>query len=104
PRGHQVPASRHQTSGCGVVNWPSVARNAATTSVAAGAAVVSYHHQVKVASAVGEDRAVALILPLSVDGLMVVAGMAMFKDKKHWQARGAVALGIRASVAGATSP
>jgi hypothetical protein len=80
------------------VNWPSVARNAATTSVAAVAAVVSYHHQVKVASAVGEDRPVALILPLSVDGLMVVAGMAMFKDKKHWQARVAFALGIAASV------
>src|SRR5262245_12656014 len=85
------------------MNWPSAARNTATGSVALVAAVVSYHHQVKVASAVGEDRFIALILPLSVDGLMVVAAWSIFTAKQakgdaNWWAKLAFAIGIAASV------
>ncbi len=58
-----------------------IARNVAAGAVASIAAWSSYSHMTHVALHFGERPEVAYLLPLSVDGLMVVASVAMVDDK-----------------------
>jgi len=72
-------------------------------AVAGIAAWSSWSHQVHVAMMVGEREEVALVLPLSVDGLLVAASAAMVDDKRsgrtpRWSARIAFAVGVLATV------
>ena len=55
----------------------AVARLAATGAVAAIAAWISYHHIVEVALRAGESPTSARLLPLSVDGMMLVASLTL---------------------------
>lgn len=64
------------------VPWPSTwawsaARYGGASVVAAVAAVVSYRHMAALLIAYGEDALTARIGPLAVDGLMVVASLAL---------------------------
>jgi hypothetical protein len=52
-------------------------RLAATASIASIAAYVSYHHMVGVAFRYGEQGAAPYLIPLSVDGLVVVASVCL---------------------------
>ncbi len=52
---------------------------AATTAVAGIAAWVSYWHMVGVAARYGETGAASYLLPLSVDGLVIVAGVSLIE-------------------------
>jgi hypothetical protein len=52
-------------------------RLAATASIAGIAAWVSYHHMVGVAARYGEQGAAPYLIPLSVDGLVVVASVCL---------------------------
>lgn len=77
---------------------------AAAALVAAVAGFSSYQHIVKVATTAGEHRTVALVLPLAIDGLIVVGTMAMLEDQRagrvpRWSARVALAFGIVATLA-----
>lgn len=86
---------------------PSSSRLASNLSagvVASIAAWSSYQHMVHVALGVGERPDVAYVLPLSVDGMLVVASVAMVDDRRggrrvRWSARVAFAAGVTASVA-----
>jgi hypothetical protein len=53
--------------------WLSVARLLATTTIAGIAAWVSYWHMAGVALRYGEEQGAAHLIPLTVDGLVVVA-------------------------------
>jgi hypothetical protein len=71
--------------------------------VAGIAAWASYSHMSEVALRVGERADVAYLVPLSVDGLLVVASAAMLDDKRvgrkpRLSARIAFGIGIAASV------
>lgn len=55
----------------------AVARVAATTTIAGIAAWVSYWHMVEVAKKYGETDAAPYLLPISVDGLIVVASICL---------------------------
>ncbi|WSA12759.1 DUF2637 domain-containing protein [Micromonospora sp. NBC_01813] len=55
----------------------AAARLIATTAIAGIAAWVSYHHMVGVASRYGETGLSAYLLPVSVDGLIVVASISL---------------------------
>jgi hypothetical protein len=55
----------------------TVVRMAATTVIAAIAAWVSYWHMASVAARFGETGASAYLLPISVDGLVVVASVCL---------------------------
>jgi len=73
-------------------------------TVAAIAGWSSWSHMVGVALHVGESTKVAYVLPLSVDGLLVVASAALVDDKRsgrtpRWSARIAFAVGVTASLA-----
>jgi hypothetical protein len=57
--------------------WRALPRYAAALTVATVAAVVSYRHMRGLLAAYGEDGLTAAIEPLSVDGLMVVAALAL---------------------------
>jgi hypothetical protein len=57
--------------------WWAIARYGGVTIVAAVAAIVSYRHMSGLLIAYGEDSLSAHIGPLAVDGLMVVAGLAL---------------------------
>ena len=64
------------------VPWPSgrtwaLSRWAGTGAVALVAAVTSYRHMSALLASYGEDELTALIQPLCVDGLMVVASLAL---------------------------
>ncbi|MEV0396687.1 DUF2637 domain-containing protein [Polymorphospora rubra] len=68
------------------------------------AAWSSWSHMVAVALRFGERPEVAYVLPLSVDGMLVVASAAMVEDKRagrrvRWSARVAFIAGVVASVA-----
>ena len=72
-------------------------------AVAGIAAWSSWSHMVGVALHVGERPEVAYLLPLSVDGLLIVASAAMVDDKRNgrtprWSARVAFAVGVAASL------
>lgn len=85
--------------------WPvALARTGSTGVVAGIAAWSSYHHMVDVALRVGERPDVAYVLPLSVDGMLVVASVAMVDDRRagrtvRWSAKLAFTVGVLASVA-----
>ncbi|WP_435123342.1 DUF2637 domain-containing protein [Micromonospora tulbaghiae] len=81
-----------------------LARDVSTVAVAGIAAWSSWSHMVSVALRFGERPEVAYVLPLSVDGMLVVASAAMVEDKRagrrvRWSARAAFAVGVAASVA-----
>ncbi|TDC30862.1 DUF2637 domain-containing protein [Micromonospora sp. 15K316] len=81
-----------------------LARDVSTVAVAGIAAWSSWSHMVAVALRFGERPEVAYVLPLSVDGMLVVASAAMVEDKRagrrvRWSARTAFAVGVAASVA-----
>src|SRR3712207_6671083 len=78
------------------------ARYAATGAVAGIAAYVSYQHVREVVQRFESDD-VAGLLPLSVDGLLVVASLTMVDDRRaqretHWITRLAFWLGLVASL------
>jgi uncharacterized protein DUF2637 len=80
-----------------------IARNTSAAVVATIAGYASYWHQVAVAGMAGERQELAHILPLSVDGLLVVASVAMVDAraegrKPSWQTKVAFVAGISASV------
>lgn len=84
-------------------NPTRLARNLSAAVVAGIAAWSSYHHMVEVALRVGERPDVAYVLPLSVDGMLVVASVAMVDDRRsgrrvRWSARLAFVAGVFASV------
>ncbi|WP_435123336.1 DUF2637 domain-containing protein [Micromonospora tulbaghiae] len=80
-----------------------LARDVSTVAVAGIAAWSSWSHMVAVALRFGERPEVAYVLPLSVDGMLVVASAAMVEDKRagrtvRWSARVAFVVGVAASV------
>jgi len=89
--GPEVPAA---------VRWASAG---AVVAVAFVAAVASYTHMLDLARHAGEGR-LALLLPISVDGLVVAGSTTMVVRRRHgrsggWLAWLAVSLGIGASLA-----
>jgi len=81
-----------------------LARNLSTGAVTMIAAWSSWSHMVHVALRFGERPEVAYVLPISVDGMLVVASTAMVEDKRagrnvRWSARVAFGTGMAASVA-----
>jgi hypothetical protein len=92
------------------MNVTRTARNTSAAVVAGIAGYASYWHQVAVASLAGERAEIAHIIPLSVDGMLVVASIVMVDDRQQgrrprWSARVAFLIGtlatIGANVAGA---
>lgn len=92
------------------MNLTRFARNASAATVASIAGYASYWHQVAVATHAGERAEIAHVIPLSVDGMLVVASVVMVDDrqqgrKPRWSARIAFLIGtlatIGANVAGA---
>jgi len=86
------------------MNSTRLARNASAAVVAGIAAWSSYSHMVHVALRFGERPEVAWLLPFSVDGMLVVASVAMVDDKRSVRrvrpmARVAFAAGMAASIA-----
>jgi hypothetical protein len=86
------------------VNVMRLARNTSTVAVASIAAWSSWSHMVHVALRFGERAEVAYVLPLSVDGMLIVASTVMVDDQRHggrvrWSARIAFIAGVAASVA-----
>jgi hypothetical protein len=79
------------------------ARNTSAAIVAGIAGYVSYWHQVEVARLAGERTEIAHLLPLSVDGLLVVASVAMVDARAEgrrpsWKTKLGFAVGIAASI------
>jgi Protein of unknown function (DUF2637) len=92
------------------MNVTRTARNTSAAVVAGIAGYASYWHQVAVATSAGERAEIAHVIPLSVDGMLVVASIVMVDDrqqgrKPRWSARIAFLIGtlatIGANVAGA---
>lgn len=86
------------------MNAGRLARNVSTAAVASIAAWSSWSHMVDVALAYGERASVAYVLPISVDGMLVVASTAMVDDRRagrpvRWSARIAFVAGVGASMA-----
>ena len=86
------------------MNGTRIARNTSAAAVAGIAAWSSYSHMVHVALRYGERAEVAYALPLSVDGMLIVASAAMVDDRRAGRkirpvARIAFAAGVVASVA-----
>jgi hypothetical protein len=86
------------------VNPVKVASRATTALVAAVAGFSSYQHIVEVAYRAGEHPTVAAVIPLSIDGLIVVGTMAMVEDKRagrrpRLSARVALGFGVVATLA-----
>lgn len=85
------------------INWTRVARNSSAAVVAGIAGYASYWHQTAVALRAGERTELAHLIPLSVDGMLIVASIAMVDDRQNGRkprlsAKVAFALGIAASV------
>jgi hypothetical protein len=79
------------------------ARNTGAAVVAGIAGWVSYWHQVEVALIAGERAESAHLIPLSVDGLLVVTSICMVDARQqgrrpHWVVRVGFAVGIAASI------
>ncbi|MBM0232892.1 DUF2637 domain-containing protein [Micromonospora sp. STR1_7] len=86
------------------MNLSTVTSRAAAALVAAVAGFASYQHIYDVASTAGEHVSVAAVLPLAIDGLILVATLAMLDDKRHQRrprlsARVALVFGILATLA-----
>jgi hypothetical protein len=78
-------------------------RNGSAGIVAGIAGWASYWHQVHVAQLAGERDELAHVIPFSVDGVLVVASIAMVDARQQgrnpsWQTKVAFAVGIAASV------
>lgn len=85
------------------MNLTRWARNLSATAVAGIAGYASYWHQVDVAMMAGERDELAHLLPLSVDGLLIVASVAMVDAraegrKPSWKTKLGFAIGIAASI------
>lgn len=77
---------------------------AAAGLVAAVAGFASYQHIYDVATGAGEHTSVASVLPLAIDGLILVATLAMLDDKRNGRrprmsARVALVFGVLATLA-----
>ncbi|WP_433228982.1 DUF2637 domain-containing protein [Micromonospora sp. CA-248260] len=86
------------------MNVTSVASRLSTGLVALVAGYASFSHIYAVARSAGEHVSVASVLPLSIDGLILVGTLAMLDDKRsnrkpRLSARLAVAFGIIATLA-----
>ena len=86
------------------MNGVRLARNLSAGAVAGIAAWSSYSHMVGVALHYGERPEVAYVLPASVDGMLIVASVAMADDKRtgrkvRTSARIAFVAGVAASLA-----
>lgn len=86
------------------MNPTRIARNLSTAAVASIAAWSSWSHMVHVALRFGERPEVAYVLPISVDGMLIVASTVMVDDQRtgrpvRWSARIAFLAGVTASVA-----
>jgi len=84
-------------------NWTRIARNVSAGVVAGIAGYASYWHQVAVAKLAGERDELAHVLPFSVDGLLVVASIAMVDARQEgrkpsWKTKVGFAAGIAASI------
>lgn len=87
------------------MNLRNAIRALSTTVVGAGAAFGSYSHLHTVAHMAGENALMQGIMPLTVDGMMIVATTAMADDVLHGRtprkaARWGFYLGIAVSMAG----
>lgn len=85
------------------MNATTFTSRASAGLVAAIAGFASYNHIVKVAREAGEHLSVAAVLPLSIDGLIVVGTMAMLDDKRNGRrprlsARVALGFGVVATL------
>ncbi|WFE22787.1 DUF2637 domain-containing protein [Solwaraspora sp. WMMD937] len=81
-----------------------IARDVSTVAVAGIAAWSSWSHMVAVALKFGERPEVAYVLPISVDGMLIVASTVMVDDRRagrpvRWSVRIAFVAGVAASVA-----
>ncbi|WP_446218817.1 DUF2637 domain-containing protein [Micromonospora sp. IBHARD004] len=86
------------------MNLTTITSRAAAALVAAVAGSASYVHIRDVATNAGEHPGVAAVLPLAIDGLILVATLAMLDDKRHQRrprlsARVALVFGILATLA-----
>lgn len=86
------------------MNGAVFASRTATAAVAGVAGFASYRHIMTVADRAGETFAVASVLPLAIDGLIVVATLAMLEDKRarrapRLSARLALVFGVLATLA-----
>ncbi|MFB9236392.1 DUF2637 domain-containing protein [Plantactinospora siamensis] len=82
----------------------TISSRAAAALVAAVAGFASYQHIYRVAINAGEHRSVSAVLPLAIDGLILVATLAMLDDKRNGRlprlsARIALAFGVLATLA-----
>jgi hypothetical protein len=85
------------------LNWSRIAKNSSAGAVASIAGYASYWHQVHVATLAGERTELAHIIPVSVDGVLVVASVAMVDAAREgrrpsWATRVGFVVGIAASV------
>lgn len=86
------------------MNPTTLTSRGAAAVVAVVAGYSSWNHIVEVARTAGEDSSVANVLPLSIDGLIVVGTMAMVADKRggrspRLSARVALGFGVVATLA-----
>lgn len=86
------------------VNWTRVGKNVSAGIVAGIAGYASYWHMASVALRAGERAELAHVMPLSVDGMLIVASIAMVDDRQQglrprpW-AKAGFLIGITASIA-----
>jgi hypothetical protein len=86
------------------MNGTRLARNLSAGAVAGIAAVASYEHMRALAGDYGQPTLIANLMPVSVDGLIIVSTIAMADDKRsartvRWSARAAFVVGVCASIA-----
>jgi hypothetical protein len=86
------------------MNGTRLARNLSAGAVAAIAAVASYEHMRVLAADYGQPPVIANLMPISVDGLIIVSTIAMADDKRsartpRQSARLAFVVGVVASIA-----
>jgi Protein of unknown function (DUF2637) len=86
------------------MNGIRIARNLSAGAVASIAAVASYEHMRQLAADYGQPAVIANLMPISVDGLIIVSTIAMADDKRsgrtvRWSARLAFVVGVVASIA-----
>lgn len=67
--------------------WPRLLREAATLAVAGPAVAISYVHTFELIRLAGEPLALALLAPLSSDGLAGMATLALHRNRVRRQAR-----------------
>ncbi|MFG1997112.1 DUF2637 domain-containing protein [Actinoplanes sp. NPDC048988] len=85
------------------IDWVKVAARGSAVVVALVAGASSFRHIAAVSLHYGEVAAVAYSLPFAIDGLLIVATMAMIEDKRagrriRWSARVAFVFGVVASL------